>query len=210
MLNLFKKRSSAFSSENLEEASSYAEFTPDIARLESKMSQLLFVCDHWQSRHYGHDMIREYSVPLQTAFTRDYFVMYKRKLGAESWAVPLIDSPIVGAPRAPIRGELHAITPSVRFAELDTDRRNGVMFYRDRVTLVMPYQVEAWFKEGGMMRSETRYQHIQAWMYIGVPDHWNRVVDEDFFLFDPVRTFEPKNPDLETYYNFTKLEYQDD
>jgi hypothetical protein len=209
MLNLFRKpKIEIFSEDDLEKARSYAEFTPDIALLESRMSQFLFVNDHWQSGHWGHHMIRDYSVPLGTCFTQDYFVMYKHKMGPESWAVPLEDSPY-DSPRAPIRGELHAIVPPVRFAELDTDRRNGVIFYRKRVTLVMPYQVEAWFKEGGMKRSEMRYQNIRAWMYVGVPEYWEQRVDKDFFLFNPVQIFEPKNPDLHPYYNFTKLEYQD-
>lgn len=153
-------------------------------------------------------MLEEYSVPLGTAFTRDPFFLFKRKLGAESWAVPLLDSEIK-APQTPIRGELHAITPSLRFCELDTARENGVIFYRERVHLVMPYQVEAWYKEGGMQRSEVRYQNIRAWMYIGMPDYWLPKIDEDFFLFDPVRVYEPKNPELQPYYSFNKLEYQD-
>ena len=207
MSNSFRRKKEVFPEETLEEAFSFSEFTPDIALLESHMSQFLFVCDHWHTRHWGHGMIAEYSVPLGTVFTQDPFVMYKHKMGPESWAVPLEDSPIA-APRAHIRGELHAITPSVRFVELDTDRQNGVIFYRKRVTVLMPYYVDAWYKEGGRSRSPLRLQNLRAWMYIGVPEYWDKKIDEDFFLFDPVRTFEPKNPELPPYYSFTKLEYQ--
>ena len=204
----FSKKEEVPSDWDLQQAFDLAPFTPDIAVIQQKRSQILFVCDELQKHHPGFELIKEHSASLGGAFTKDQFVMYKRKLGLESYAVAL-DNPFFQAQKGIIRGELYAVLP-MRYIELDTHYQNGVVFERRRVTVKIPHLHIGKRKDGSGFRIK-KTSELRCFMYVGVPDYWNKVMDEEdgFFLFDNVRRFTPANPDLTPYYYFSKLEYED-
>jgi hypothetical protein len=193
---------------DLQQAFDYAPFTPDISVLQQKATQLLFVYDEMMTDFPDHRIIEEYAITCGSVFTKDEFVMYKRKLGQDSYAVALDDSFFV-AQKAIIKGQLFAVQ-SPRFAELDTIYQNGVEFERRRITVRMPYYHFGWRDKTSMFK-EYRMQELRCFMYVGVQEHWSNIMGEGdgFFLYERVRTFEPKNPDLTKYYHYSKLEYED-
>lgn len=182
----------------------YAEYTPDIALLEQKMTHLLFVYDRMQERHSDHCLISEYCCPMGKAFTKKNFVMFKRNRGIESYPVALEGSEELPS-KAPIKGELYLIqTP--RFIELDTYKRNGVQFVRKRVALTFPHRIIKQTKEEQFL-SELLYQDLWAFMYVGEPSFWRQVIDDERYIFKEVSTFKPNVLAYDQYYEFTKLEY---
>lgn len=194
----FKKKMSVPSEFELEQAHSATEFTPDIVQLEGRARWLFFVYDRWKDGHADHSIFGGEAMNMGVVFTQDNFAMIKRSLGQDSYPIPLDRAPF-NLPEAPIRGELYAV-PSGWINRLDTDKRNGVKFERRRVSVTLPYR--------GMRNiSMVKYQSLRAFMYVGIQDFWEPLVDKDFFLFDKVRTFEPKNTKFKEYYEFTKLEY---
>lgn len=212
-----KKEQEVPSNWDLQQAVDFAPFTPDIAIIQQKETQLLFVYDEMMDGYSEFSLIKEHSIKLGTVFTNDMFVMYKRKLGEDSYAIAL-DESFFQAQRGIIRGELYAVK-SPRFAELDTVYQNGVEFERRRVSVKMPYYHFGWrtkFNSEGCkvpdgMFKEYRTVDIKCFMYVGIQEHWHQMMGEGegFFLYERVRTFDPKNPDLKTYYHFSKLEYDD-
>lgn len=158
----------------MEQATSFAEFTPDIAILERRKSNLLFVFDEWQEGHRDFSMIEEYAVPMGAAFTKDDFVLYKRKLNALSYAVALDDSPFK-VKKTSIRGKLYAIPRgedgSTRFIELDTVKENGVKFERRRVSVIFPYFYLGRGRDGKPFRGYWE-EVIRCYTYIGVQSYW--------------------------------------
>lgn len=188
----------------LEEAFDFAPFTPDIAILQTRQTQLLFVYDEVKKGFPEFGMIEEYSIPLGTVFTKDDFALFKRKLGKESYAFALDEAPFK-VPHTSIKGELHAVQ-SMRFIELDTYMENGVKFERRRVTVLMPYFYVG--KRLGVPFKGYWLQEIRCHMYVGINGFWTPALDEEFFLFDRVKTFTPHNPDLKEYYYFSKQEYE--
>lgn len=193
---------------DLQQAFDYAPDTPDVNLLMQKQFQLLFVYNEMQQKHPSFDVIEEYTVPLCVAFTKDSYVMYKRKLGEESWAVAL-DESFFQAQKGLIKGELHCLK-SERLIDLDTLYNNGVRFERRKVTVRVPHMHFGRKGDGGF--ALYKVTEIRCWAYIGIQEHWHKMMGEEtegFFLYERVRTFEPKNPDLTTYYHFSKLEYDD-
>jgi hypothetical protein len=214
MFGLFKKELDKPTLFEMEQAFSYAEFTPDIAILERRQSNLLFVFDEMQEGHHEFGMIQEHAIPIGVAYTKDDFVLYKRKLNAASYAVALDEAPF-RARKTTIRGKLFAIPKdqedgSTRFVELDTVKENGVRFERRRITVIMPYQYIGRTRDGRPFRGQWEVS-IRCYTYIGVQSYWSKLLEADdgFFLFDTVKTYTPNNPNLKEYYYFSKLEYED-
>lgn len=214
LLDMFKNGKSSPSLHEMEEAFRMSEFTPDIAILERRLCNMLFVYDEMQLGHREFSMIEEHAIPMGVAFTKDDFVLYKRKLSTLSYAFALDDSPY-RAPRTSIKGSLFAIPRdedgSTRFIELDTVKENGVKFERRRVTVIMPYFYVG-MRDGKPFKGYWEVP-IRCYTYIGVKSYWHPKLEAQgnengFFLFDQVRTFTPKNPNLKEYYYFSKLEYE--
>lgn len=215
MFGLFKKELDKPSLFEMEKAFSLTEFTPDIAILERRQCNLLFVYDEMMQHHREFSLIEEHAIPLGVVYTKDDFVLYKRKLHEASYAFALDESPFK-APKTTIKGQLLAIPRdedgSTRFIELDIVKENGIKFERRRVTVVMPYYYVG-IRDGKPFRGYWEVP-IRCYMYVGVKDHWHPLLEanddgeEGFFLFDAVKTFTPNNPNLKEYYYFSKLEYE--
>lgn len=204
------------------------EYTPDFPWLERHEWVLLFVYDEMMLNRNNYDAIRENSFSLATAFTKDSdFVMWKKKLGDASFPIPLrgadrvYNGPGVTSRKligmghgevrpgimAPIKGELHAIKPSLFWNKLDKDYFNGLEFVRERVKVLVPYR----FQMGSVSVDHNEFvKQITCHMYVGNKNYWIDQLDGGLD-FSPVGCFALKEMGEmkhRLYYNYSKLEYE--
>lgn len=186
-----------------EQADRRCDYTPDIWQLEKKRFQLTFVCDELQRNMIMHHQIGEYSRSVCKAFTKERFSLWRMNLGKVSRVIPL-RTEFYGAELHSIKGELYA-TVSQQYPELDKYKQNGVLYQRERVRLVIPTKTIKWsYPEGHF--SETPSVYIgTAWMWIGIPEYWNNLLDGGYH-FSPVKRFTPRNLHVKRYYCYTPLE----
>lgn len=182
------------------------EFTPDIAKLERYKYQLIFVYDEMMFGHPQEEVLKPEATILSKAITKNGYTLWKRKLGKQSYPVAL-DQKFHNLLKAPIKGELYRMR-SKHFITLDSYKDNGVRYYRKRIDVVVPWKEVVRHKKTNVVitRAE-RKTEIKAWMYIGIPDFWEEILDAGF-MSSPVRCFQPNDPNLKPYYMFTKLEYE--
>lgn len=202
-----------------------SKYTPDIAKLEEYEYQLIFACDETQIRHVKHHLIEggEYICP---GFTQSGFNYWQPETPFLP-VVPLKATStfnITGfPPNAKIKGQLLAIRPQL-FIDLDNYKENGVQFQRERVKLIVPYRMVKWLHdpsvapldmepyaieqgnpyiaEGNvpsMYTTKEKVVLIRAWMYIGVPEYWDKLITN--FDYSSVSTFTANNrPWCHKYY----------
>jgi hypothetical protein len=194
-------------------------FTPDIARLQQYKVQLLFVYDECMKQHQRHSLIQPAEFQC-TAFTEGQFSLWKKKLGKESFPIPLNTSSSM-APHSIIKGELWAIPPD-NLVQLDNHKLNTVQFIRKRVRLIVPYTQQVWARDrdtsariynlatppNSSILQVPRTALIKAWMYVGIDSFWDDQLDAGY-LFSPVRNYTPNNFKLTNYYYFSPEEYRD-
>lgn len=182
-----------------------ASFTPDIAKLERYKYQLIFVYDETMFGHPQAQLLKDKASLLSKAITKNQYTMWKRKLGKETYPVAM-DKKFHNLLSAPIKGELYRMRPK-HFIELDSYKDNGVRYYRKRIDIVVPWKEVVRHKTTNVVITKAeRKTEVKAWMYIGVPDFWEEVLDAGF-MSSPVRCFQPNDPRAKPYYMFTKLEY---
>jgi gamma-glutamylcyclotransferase (GGCT)/AIG2-like uncharacterized protein YtfP len=181
-------------------------YSPDISFLQRHETQLLFVCDELMSFHRKHELIVN-PANAWSAFTLEPFSMFKKRMGAESYPVPIRERfgewskefGGTGVPWTSIKGEVYAIRPDGHWADIDTWYENGVPFKRERIRLRIP----TYRRIDG--RIKKREDLCRAWMYVAVPEFWLDMISD--FDFKPVRTFVPHfDLDRGPYYYFTKME----
>lgn len=218
------------------EASHETQYTPDIATLESYKYQIVFVVDEFKRGFPAHELISSgRCVSLGRAYTRDPFLCWKKPDGANSFPIPIIatDETVSVVPWFPrpskIKGELYAISSST-MRKLDTHRKNGVQFTRQRVRLTYPYRQlkrnEYIFPPSWEFISKTElamhmaefpeqtlteflYHHPSAWMYIGRTTYWEHQFGETAYdcKLGKIKIFEPRKEGfIGQYYDFTKFE----
>ncbi len=176
-------------------------FTPDGAVLNTRPFHLLLVYDRMQSNGDDHSFFGGEAMQIATVFTKDKFAMIKRTIGAETYPIPLPRSPIA-IKELPIRGELRLV-PKEKLFELDTERKNGVMFERQMVWTTVPFRS----RQGQRLMPELKFHNVKCWMYVGIQSFWEPLVDDHFDMFDAVKEYTPNKRDLNPYYFFTKNEY---
>ena len=223
-----------------EEVEENNKHTPDIPHLFTKWTWLLFVCDEMQRGHRNSVMLSDVfgpaiRLPLAPAFTKPEFSMWKKKLGKESYPVPLqgiTEGPdplkITSAKLASmkpsykipisqrcIRGELYVVTPE-RILKLDKYKENTVVFARKQVDILVPY-MRTVRNEYATAEQAYACAVMPAWMYVGKNEYWKDHIDGGF-QFSLVNTDQQQsftsyglydfidNP----YYNFTSDQYTDD
>jgi hypothetical protein len=223
-----------------EEVEEKNKYTPDVPHLFTKWTWLLFVCDEMKRDHRNAIMLSDVfgpaiRLPLAPAFTKPEFSMWKKKLGKESYPVPLqgiTEGPgphkitsakltnmkpkdKVDIPQRSIRGELYVVTPE-RILKLDKYKENTVVFARKQVEILVPhiYTVRNSYATSIQKYSCTT---LPAWMYVGINSYWEDHIDGGF-QFSLVNTDQQEsltsyglydfidNP----YYNFTSDQYTDD
>lgn len=199
-------------------------YTPDKLWLEKHEWCLVFFYDDGSRK----SLLGEDAMFKGGAFTKDHnFVMWKKRLGTESFPIPLdgadrvYDGPgITSRPmwkmggnevrpgiRGRIKGSLYAVRPKQFWNGLDKHYFNGLEFTRQRVRVLIPYRVQ----QGHMGVDHNEFvQEVRAWMYVGVKDYWHKQLDGGL-MFTPVGAFAPKNQysdgrRIGIYYCYTRLE----
>lgn len=192
--------------------------TPDIAKLEEYEYQLIFACDETQIRHVKHDLIKDgdYICPGFTQSGYNYWLPETPFSPAVPMKTQGYRNTLPGYPPiAKIKGQLYAIRPQ-SFINLDNYKENGVQFQRERVKLIVPYRAVKWLSDPSiapldmepyaieqgnpyvangnvpsMYTTKERVVIIRAWMYIGVPEYWDKLISR--FDYGSVQTFTAKN-----------------
>ena len=202
------------------------EHSPDLGWLEEQAFQLFFTPDDTRLGYERHGMIED-GAPLCGAYTQQTFEYWLQEVntphGLERTAVPLRkDGKHVirhFPPPLKIKGEVHCIRPW-QFRGLDNFKRNRKQFRRQRVNVLVPYKVltdlpldengqpqvlpsalahkNYWFEE------PERVHVLRCWMYVGVPEYWNDLLDVGFRGFKSVNRHTSKRPWLQEYYDFPK------
>lgn len=176
--------------------------TPDIAALERREWQLMFVYDEMMSALPFNGLLKDHARLLGTAFTHTRFTLWKTLCDGLNSAVALSppDKDFVTAPARPIMGEIYAVRP-YQFLKLDNHKGNGMMFNRKRVNLIIPYREQIVDpKKDIVLMDEPRTARVSAWMYVGEPAY--HPIDGGMY-YQSVARYVPNNPkfwDLEYYY----------
>lgn len=199
-------------------------FTPDVAQLERSELQLLFCPGEMKRNFEDYQHIEDSSAYLCVAFTQKPFNFYQHILDQGRTTIPIeVEVPSTFIPNVKIKGELHAISTDT-LIKLDKFKLNGVEFNRKRTKLVVPYRYianENKDAEGKILPlalrgkkgilSPERVHLVDAWMYVGAPEHWNDLLDGGY-LFQPVKTFTSSKERkwLRNYYELTNVQQQQD
>ena len=195
----------------LSAASEPLKFSPDYSRLERYEYQLLFVCDELQRGHRLNPALGDQAMFGATAFTKDKFTLWKKRLGRWSSAT-VIDRGYHDVMSSRVKGEIFAVRPW-DLKNLDTIKENGYHYARRRIILDVPYRQVYWQKDGpgggGVHVTQSKVQQVKAWAYVGLPEYWDDQIDSGL-LFKPVGLFFPRKEYEEPYYCFTSQEYYKD
>jgi hypothetical protein len=208
------------SSQWVEKAFEETRCTPDLPLLESRAFWNIFVYGEDQPEHPRFDLIEDDAAFIAQGFTESKYSLWKRNLGEASWAMALDQEYKTYPPaeKRKIKGTIMVLSSS-RYLELDKDKGNTIDCLRQRVKILVPYRIlkKNWpneYKESLMGRSlpdretylsERKIAKVEAWMYIGIQDHWDHFMENGHF--SPVRHYKSRAEEIDTYYSFTQLEY---
>jgi len=197
-------------------------FTPDIAELEEHMAHVFFACDSLMTGCRNHNMLQDGKFKGR-AFTLNGFKFYQKR--TDGTAIPMggKDKPDLNFTR--IKGEVHLVS-SLMLCQLDTMMQNGVQFRRKRVEILYPYREHELVKIGdeevlrdlprgsittkpeqGLRHyvSDERIVRLWAFMYVGVPNYWDDLIDAGF-AFTQIPIKHSDKPGRYEYYQFNKRE----
>jgi hypothetical protein len=193
--------------------------SPDLGELEQYEFQLLFAADRTQRGCSEYSMIEESVYTGYYGYTLDKFCYYRLRDGLP---IPMRATSDLRLPRFPpplkVRGEIHAVRPH-QFRELDNLKDNGVQFQRQRVDLLIPhrpvYKIPERYSNGKPIPLMTdqyslgveRVVPIKAWMYIGVPDYWDELMDAGYnssSFFTTVENYKDDRVWLQEYYSMKR------
>ena len=200
--------------------------SPDLGYLEQFEYQLLFTVDDTRFGYERYGLIED-GKPLTGAYTQDTFEFWMQEHHnadgkLERLPIPIRkDGPHVlryAPPPLKIKGEVHAIRPG-QFRGLDDYKRNRKQFRRQRVNVLVPYTLRVNEVGADKHGIEVPYQlrgknHIfetpekvyvlRAWMYVGIPEYWDHILDAGFRGFKAVNRYQSRRPWLKEYYDFPK------
>jgi hypothetical protein len=201
-------------------ALSRTRFTPDIATLELSQFQLVFLCDDLMYSGKNYKILRDHSARIGRGFTLHGYNFYRKRTDG---------TPVVMTSKQTenrydfsclkIKGEIHSIE-SPAMTKLDTHYQNGLQYRRNRTKILYPTRRHGVIENHDTMGRPLPYtlqgkKHfllpervdmITAWMYTGVPNYWNNLIEpiDGGFIFEQVRIEEPKEERrwLIKYYHF--------
>jgi len=206
-----------------------ARFSPDLGYLEQYEFQLLFAPSDFRLGYIRHGLIED-GVPLCGAYTQQTYEYWLQEVGLPQGGTERIDIPMrkdgphvirYSPPPLKIKGEVHAIRPW-QFLGLDTFKRNTLQFRRQRVNVLVPYRVKsdvpldqdgnpysipsALAHKNYQFEAPEKVHVLRAWMYVGMPEYWNDLLDAGFRGFKTVNhhVSRSKRPWLKEYYDFPK------
>lgn len=189
------------------------QHTPDIAVIEDSEFKLVFVCDDMMRSHKNYKNIQDNSAQATRAFTKPKFdYRIKRDNGQ---GLPFLGKRSNQHQPLRIKGEVHAIQ-STHIPHLDNLYRNGVLFYRIRVPLLVPYREHTSFynKSEDNKPLPTALQGrkdaigpdmvaiIEAYMYVAASKAWPDV--DGGYVYTWAEIHEPTQPRpwLPQYYRY--------
>ena len=199
-------------------------YSPDYGWLEQFEYQLLFCPDDTKTNHSHHCLIEDSSL-VATAYTIHNFNYWCMEVGEDRVPIPMLTDQRHHTiryfpPPLKIQGEIHAVRP-YEFLGLDTYKLNTVQFHRKRVNLIVPYRevIQEDYvladaddprelplclqgKKGAM--SPEKVYIIRAWMYVGMPEYWDKLLDAGFRGFKTVNHHESRRSWLKEYYVYPK------
>jgi len=185
------------------EANDEVKFTNDTIDLFRRPYQALFVYNNVKQGMNEHCMIEKNILRYcGNGFTvAGDFVMYTKKLGKYSWPIALNVNPeepekYEGEP-AKIKGEVYLVKTETIIV-LDEEYQNGLHSDRVLLPVVIPYRVV------GNNDHTMKENIIHAYMYVGMPDHFEDQVKGP--TFETSAFYISKNTEGLKYYNFTKKE----
>lgn len=187
-------------------ALSMTRHTPDIAVLEQKEFQLVFVCDDVMYSGKNYPIIKDCSAKISRAFTRFHYKYYVKPTDGTGVVVRVANQPrnrYDFSCGLKIKGEIHCIQ-STSMTRLDNHYENGVKFRRTRTQVLRNAT-----PHGMILNKDTlgrplplalqgpkhfllpeRVDPIWVWMYTAVSDYWNPLLNG--MDFNTVPVFEPK------------------
>jgi hypothetical protein len=192
--------------------------SPDLGVLEESEFQLLFCPDRTQRGCSEYSLIEE-SIFCNYAYTEECFNYWQQRDGLP---IPLMATDQRQwqwvPPSLKIKGEIHAVR-SHQFKHLDNYKDNLVSFRRERLTFLVPnrplFRLPERYNENGIpiplvpgqygVGKETVHR-VQAWMYIGVHDYWDDLLDGGY-NFKPVVHYKDERPWLKEYYSLPREKY---
>lgn len=192
------------------------KYTPDIAKLEAYEYQLYFACDETQRGCHKHDLLGEHEDKCP-GFTQKSFNYWDH----EAPFLPPVAMEVEGfrnvMPNYPdiakIKGRVLKIR-SQAFLKLDEYKEQGVQYRRIKPRILVPYRALVFLKDANLPPPDVeqvlspswgltfeKMVIIRAWMYIGVPEYWDKMINS--FDFKSVQTYEAKNRNwCKTYYRY--------
>lgn len=199
--------------------------SPDLGWLEQFEFQLLFASDDMRLGYERYGMIED-GVPLCTAYTQETFGFWVQEIDVkgnlERTPIPLKQEgiPVLRwfPPSLKIKGEVHAVR-TYQFRAIDDYKRNTKQFRRQRVNLLVPYTrrvdehgadrlgiefPQALRGKGIVIDLPPQVYILRAWMYVGIPEYWNELLDAGFRGFKTVNYYEGRKPWAKEYYDFPK------
>ena len=184
-------------------------FTPDFLWLERHEWRILFVYDEMMHGRKLYDLIKDESINLGKAFTDDdNFVLWKKKLGEETFPIAVQGCPL-GKQRR-IKGEIHAIRPHLFWNVLDKRMLNGIEFRRERVKVLVPYHYISDENKGQTIDHNEFIHRLSTFMYVGNRTYWEPQFDGGY-SYSTVKAFNPKvkwvdGHTMNEYYYYSRLE----
>lgn len=192
-----------------------ANRSPDLGVLEESPFQLFFAPDRTMRGCSEYPLI-ENSAFICYAYTLRKYSYWQQRDGV---AIPLPGTAAdVLAPPLKIKGELHAVESS-EFRNLDIFKDNLVSFRRQRVKLLIPHRpfhrIPERYDNGKPIPLMPNQIHIgnerisrpvEAWMYVGVPEYWNDLLDGGY-LFTKMPSYKDKRPWLGEFYSMKRETY---
>ncbi len=192
--------------------------SPDASRLSNFIYQFLFVPDEMMRGHCQHSKL-EGGMFHGSGYTKNPFAVYKQKLGASSHPI-LCDT---GPKMFRVKGELWLL-PVRQLYAIDSYKNNVDVFIRRRIRVQVPYRERydlTKLRNSGMLDeltgegdipnnflSETQFQNVAAWAYIGNPLYWNSRIDAGY-AYSPIRVFQSRMEKIGQYYYFSPAELGD-
>lgn len=179
-------------------------YTPDVHHMEEHPWQMLFMYGEDMPGYVGHELIAPnlYSTPV-VGFTQDHFSMYEKEPDDAIFPGKTISYPVAlsqafhGVPNHSIKGKVGLINSDLLY-ELDIFRKNGKVFKRKRVRIIMSVTRYRWTKAQGSLPPEQTVSKKWAWMYVGVPEFWKDHIDAGYTSV-PIPKTESKSPWQEDY-----------
>lgn len=228
----FLKTNKFFTPEEVQEINYSMRYTHDVYFLSKFKSWWLFVysCEQFTHPHMLKEALTGY-IP-HVAYTSCPFSLWTKQLGAESFSIALDESSqremeaeevlrktelgskllikkkmVPSARPERIKGDLVKVTPHMLY-KLDEQHKNGVEFTRRRISVSIPFRFQYRDREDKLKVSETYWQHLMVWAYIGVQSFWDKQIT-DSFIFKPAKLFQPADTVWHRFYHHDKMTYDE-